>query len=61
MNFDEKTKNEKTENEGKEKIEKKKEKMISISSLEYDARSITKELIISILTLPLEKRVLSQK
>ena len=61
MNFDEKTKNEKAENEGKEKIKKEKEKMISISSLEYDARSITKELIISILTLPLEKRVLSQK
>lgn len=41
--------------------EKKEKKIISISSLEYDARTLTKDLIISILSMPMDKRALSQK
>ena len=45
--------------EEKNKMEKKKYE--SLSSIEYDARNVTKDKIISILSLPLEKRTLSQK
>ena len=38
-----------------------KKKYESLSSIEYDARNVTKDKIISILSLPLEKRTLSQK
>ena len=41
--------------------EKKEKKIISISSLEYGARTLTKDLIISILSMPMDKRALSQK
>ena len=43
----------------KKKFEKKKYE--SLASIEYDARNVTKEKIISILSIPLEKRTLSQK
>ena len=36
-------------------------KVQSLSSIEYDARNVTKDKIISILSMPLEKRTLSQK
>ena len=44
-----------------EKIKNEKKKVESLTSIEYDARKITKDKIITILSIPLEKRTLSQK